>query len=276
MRGVRGSLFVAGCELGGGFAAGLGGIFTGFRRLLAHLSGVVDLAGAAGQGDVGTAFGEEGLLLLAEVADDLGGMAHSAHATGVGGGEIEALNESEGAPFGDAVGGEGVDDAGDGDLDGLAVLKLGELDVRAGIDAVGIKVGFVAIAVVAAMKAIVEVAEDRSAEGDGAALEAVGLDVAADVDLHECSFETRTGRVGGGGGGGGGWGGGGVVKWRVCFDLAKCVPVKIRNEMGYCKNKKTDGLWARARRKRRLNAKPRRMAGAWGSSFLVYTSSIAR
>jgi len=189
MRGVRGSLFVAGCELGGGFAAGLGGIFTGFRRLLAHLSGVVDLAGAAGQGDVGTAFGEEGLLLLAEVADDLGGMAHSAHATGVGGGEIEALNESEGAPFGDAVGGEGVDDAGDGDLDGLAVLKLGELDVRAGIDAVGIKVGFVAIAVVAAMKAIVEVAEDRSAEGDGAALEAVGEDVTAEFVLqHDFSF----------------------------------------------------------------------------------------
>jgi hypothetical protein len=44
-------------------------------------------------------------------------MAHVAQATSVGGGEVEALEEGVGALLSDAFGGEGVDDAGYGDLD---------------------------------------------------------------------------------------------------------------------------------------------------------------
>jgi hypothetical protein len=48
----------------------------------------------------------------------------------------------------------------------------------------GLEVDLVAVEVVAAVEVPMEVAEDGTFEGDTAALQAVGLDVATDGDLH--------------------------------------------------------------------------------------------
>jgi hypothetical protein len=58
--------------------------------------------------------------------------------------------------------------------------------------------GFVAEEVVGAVEAAVEVAEDRSVDGYSMTLQAVGLDVAADWDLHFLAPEYAL--CGGGGG----------------------------------------------------------------------------
>jgi hypothetical protein len=154
-------------------------------RSIYFVCGFFDFDGSAGRCDVGAGFGDCGRGFFVEVADELGGFADAAHAVGVGGGEEEAVEEGVGALFGDAVGGEGVDNAGDGDLDGGGVLEREELDVVAHFDAVRIEVGLVAVGIVGALKAVVEVTEDGCFEGYGAALEAGGFDVAAEVDLHE-------------------------------------------------------------------------------------------
>jgi hypothetical protein len=75
------------------------------------------------------------------------------------------------------------------------------MDVHAALHAVWIEVGLVAIGVLAAVQAIVEIAENPSGEGDCVALEAVGFDVAAEVDLHGCSLGAPRG--------------GGAAKWFV-------------------------------------------------------------
>jgi hypothetical protein len=43
----------------------------------------------------------------------------------VDGGDADAAEEGIGALFGDAVGGQGVDDEGDGELDGGSVFERG-------------------------------------------------------------------------------------------------------------------------------------------------------
>ena len=185
-------------------APGFGGVL-GF-------GGVFDFDGAAGWGDVGAGFGDGGRGLFVEVADELGRLADAAHAVGVGRGEVEAIEESVGTLFGDAIGGESVDDAGDGDLNGGGVLERQELDVVAHFDAVRIEMGLVAVGVVGALEAVVEVAEYGLLEGNGSALEAVGFDVAAEIDLHGGSFSP--------------WGG--VAKWLVfLYGL-----VNIRKQVG--------------------------------------------
>ena len=62
----------------------------------------------------------------------------------------------------------------------------------------GLEVDLVAVEVVAAVKAIVEVAEGRAGELGSVALQAVGLDVATDAYLHWVLL----GEVPPGGGGG--------------------------------------------------------------------------
>ncbi len=139
----------------------------------------VYLAGTAGRSDVEVGFWDECPGFFVDFADHLGGAASDAHALAVGGGEAKAFEESIGAPFVDAAGGERVDDAGDGNLDGLAVLQRGEIEERVAGDKRGPQGDFVTEDVVAAVEAAVEVTEYGVCDSDTVALEAVGLDVAA-------------------------------------------------------------------------------------------------
>ncbi|WP_433984167.1 hypothetical protein RBB78_03070 [Tunturiibacter empetritectus] len=66
------------------------------------------------------------------VADDFGGVGFGVEAGGVVGGQLQAVEEGGGAAGVQIAGGEGVDDDGEGDLNGFAVLKGVELDVLAG------------------------------------------------------------------------------------------------------------------------------------------------
>jgi hypothetical protein len=153
-----------------------------------RFGGFFDFDGSAGWGDVGAGFGNAGPGFFVEVADEAGGFADTAAAGGVGGGEVEALVEGVGALLGDEAGGQRVDNGGDGDLDGVGVFERGKREGDAVGDAAGMEVDLVAVGVVAVLEVAVEVAEDGRLEGDGSALEAVGFDVAAEVDLHGCSL----------------------------------------------------------------------------------------
>ena len=146
---------------------------------------VFDFGGSAWRGEVGVGFGDGGPGFFVDFADELGGAADDAQAAGVGGGELEAVEERVGLLAVDVAAGQRVDDAGDGELGGLAVLDGGELDHRVVMDAFGMEVDLVAVDVVAAVQATVEVAELRAGELDAVALEAVGLDVATEIDLHD-------------------------------------------------------------------------------------------
>jgi hypothetical protein len=143
--------------------------------------GVVD---EAGLGEVeawgGRVFGG-GL----EGADTDGGVRLGEDAGGVGGGELQAVEEGRGAFGLELAGGQRIDDLGDGDLDGLAVLERAEFDVFAGND-VEIETADLGLAVggVALVETGVEVAERRSGECGAAALDAIGSDGAAESDVH--------------------------------------------------------------------------------------------
>ena len=122
-----------------------------------------------------------------EFSDDGFWFGDGIETAGVDGGEVEAVQEGSSVLEVDAVGGDGVDGFGDGDLDGDGVFERAEvedgsaaLEVWAGDDGV-------AVDAVGSVEALVEVAEDVVFEGDGLALQAVGADVAADGDLHENS-----------------------------------------------------------------------------------------
>lgn len=89
-------------------------LFEERGRFFDGCGGVVDLAGSAGRGDVGVGVGDGDPGLLVDVADELGGAADDAQPAGVGGGELEAVEERVGVLDVDTAGGERVDDAGDG------------------------------------------------------------------------------------------------------------------------------------------------------------------
>lgn len=97
---------------------------------------------------------------------------------------MEAVEERVGLLAVDISAGERVDNAGDGELGGFAVLDGGELNARLVGHAGVWEVDLVAVDVVAAVEAVVEVAEFRAGEGDAVTLEAVGLDVATEIDCH--------------------------------------------------------------------------------------------
>ena len=94
--------------------------------------------------------------------------------------------------------GEGVDDYGEGGLDGLAVFEREELDVLAGDDVAG---GFSLRAEggVALVEAVVEVAVSGPVERWALAAEAVGLDVLAESELHWSKYLSLRGTPPGGG-----------------------------------------------------------------------------
>jgi hypothetical protein len=190
-------LQVVSCRLRVG---GCGGAFNGVVDFgVVEWVRVGDFDGEAGRCYVGVGFGDQDPGLLVDVADHLGGAADDAQAAGVGGGEREAVEEGVGLFGVDAVGGEGVEDAGDGELGRLAVLDGGELEEAGMRQLGGLEVDLVAVEAVAVMQAAVEVTEDGIVDGDSAALQAVGLDVAADGNLHGRAPLSGTPPPGGGG-----------------------------------------------------------------------------
>ena len=155
------------------------------RAILLGLGGggVFDFDGAAGWGDV-DADGFDDIRSAVAVADDGGGVGDGLQALAVGGGQLEAVEEGVGAFGVDEVAGEGVEDLGDGELDGEAVLHGGEGDDEAALGEAFGADHAEAVEAVALVEAVVEAAEVVVAEGDGVALDAIGLDVAAEVDAH--------------------------------------------------------------------------------------------
>lgn len=91
-------------------------------------------------------------------------------------GDLYAVEKSRGAAGVEGVHGKGVDDGGEGGLDGDAVVERVEVDGLAGVGG-GQDGG--AGAGVPAVVPVVEVAEVLASEGGGLALAAVGLGVAA-------------------------------------------------------------------------------------------------
>jgi hypothetical protein len=145
--------------------------------------GVFDLAGAAGGGDVdGYVFKEIGGERV--FADDGMGFGEGFETFGIGGGEFEPEEEGVRSFAVDEVAGESVDDLGEGELDGDAVLEGREGDDESAVHKVLLAGHGSAIEAVAFVEALMEVAEVLGAEGDGVALDSVGLDVAAEFDLH--------------------------------------------------------------------------------------------
>jgi len=177
---------------GGGGGGEMRGFFTAFRMtnggggwacVVLGGGGVFDFDGAAGWGDV-DADGFDDIRSAVAVADDGGGVGDGLQALAVGGGQLEAVEEGVGAFGVDEVAGEGVEDLGDGELDGEAVLHGGEGDDEAALGEAFGADHAEAVEAVALVEAVVEAAEVVVAEGDGVALDAIGLDVAAEVDAH--------------------------------------------------------------------------------------------
>lgn len=148
--------------------------------------GFVEVSGGACGGDVGG--GVVVVLGGGEVSDYCLGVGDRVEAAGVGGGEVQAVEDGAAVLEVDHVGGDGVDNLGDGDLDGDGVFEGAEVEDGSAALEVGAGGDGVAVDAVALVEAVVEVAEDRGLEGYGLALEAVGADVSADRDLHGGSF----------------------------------------------------------------------------------------
>ena len=91
---------------------------------------VVEVAGFEGGAWFGEVEAFDGWL---DGADDVGGEGFGGEAAGVVAGELESVEQGDGALGFELAGGEGVDDDGESDLDGFAVFEGGELDVLAGM-----------------------------------------------------------------------------------------------------------------------------------------------
>ena len=90
-------------------------------------------------------------------ADDVGCGRFGLEVASVVGGELQAIEQGGGALGVKLSGSEGVDDDGEGDLDGLAVLEWGEFDVLSGDEVAAGGFGG-AVLFVAAVEAVMEVA----------------------------------------------------------------------------------------------------------------------
>jgi hypothetical protein len=132
----------------------------GLRLFVEVADGLVDFGGAARRGYIGVGFGDGGPGFFADVLNDLGGVLEDIESVGVGRRQAETFIEGVGALLGDAAGGESVDDGGDGELDGGAVLERGQLEEGVVSDEAGLEVDLVAEEVVAAVQALVEVTKD--------------------------------------------------------------------------------------------------------------------
>jgi hypothetical protein len=160
------------------------GGFGGSGIVGSEFGGIVDFAGAAGRRDVGVGVGDGDPGLFIDVADDQFGTAHDAQLADVRGCELEAVEQRVSLLTVDISAGERVDHAGDGELGGFAVLYCRQLNARLVGHAGVWEVDLVAVDVVAAVQTAVEVAEFRAGEGNAMTLEAVGLNVATEIDCH--------------------------------------------------------------------------------------------
>ena len=95
-----------------------------------------------------------------DFADDGLRFGDGVEVAGIGRGELETVEEGPGVLEVDLVGGERVDDLGDGDLDGDAVLEGAEVEDGAAALEVGPGDDGGAINAVRVVQAPVEVAED--------------------------------------------------------------------------------------------------------------------
>jgi hypothetical protein len=89
---------------------------------------VGDVGGGAFGGDGGGGFVGEGGGVGVGSADDSGGFGGGVEAAGVGRGEVESVEDGATVVEVDLVGGDGVDDLGDGDLDGDGVFERAEVE----------------------------------------------------------------------------------------------------------------------------------------------------
>jgi len=93
---------------------------------------------------------------------------------------LETAEQEQGTAGFELTDGDGIDDLRDGQLHGIAVLEGTEMDVVAAV-----LTPDPAIAPMAKLKPVMVVAERATGEGEGAALLAGGLDVAAERCWHE-------------------------------------------------------------------------------------------
>jgi len=145
--------------------------------------GLRELSCGAGGSDVGRGFLQDGWGRL-DFADDLFRLGDGVEIASVGAGELEAVEQAAGVLEIDLVGGEGIDDLRDRDLDGDAVFEGAEVEDGSLALEVGAGDDGVAVDAVRVVQTTVEVAEDGGLECDCLALEAVGTDVAAEFDWH--------------------------------------------------------------------------------------------
>ena len=146
--------------------------------------GLRELSCSAGGSDVGRGFLQDGWGRL-DFADDLFRLGDGVEIASVGAGELEAVEQAAGVLEIYLVGGEGVDDLRDRDLDGDAIFEGAEVEDSSLALKVGAGHDGRSVDAVRVMQVAVEVAEDGGFEGDGLALKAVGTNVAAEFDLHE-------------------------------------------------------------------------------------------
>ncbi|HEX3572622.1 MAG TPA: hypothetical protein VHU44_17520 [Acidobacteriaceae bacterium] len=152
-----------------------------------------EFGGPALWGDGGGGFVGEGGGVGVGFADDGLWLGDGIEAAGVGRGEVEAVEDGASVLEVDLVGGDGVDDFGDGDLDGDGVFERAEVEDGSAALEVGTGDDGGAVDTVGVVESAVEVAEGAVLEGDGLALESVGADVAAEFDLHGVPLFLSTG-----------------------------------------------------------------------------------
>lgn len=105
-------------------------------------------------------------------------------------GELEAVKDGFGVLKFDLSGGDGIDGLGESHLDGGAVFDGDEANVAPGFEE-GIKGRVRAVVAMTGCEAVVEVAEAVREESRRLALQAVGLDVAAEWIEHRFVLSGR-------------------------------------------------------------------------------------
>ncbi len=124
---------------------------------------------------------------LEALADDMlrfGG--EEAFAGQVLAGELQAVEDGVSALDVEVAGGEGIDDKGEGQLDGKSVLKGSDFNVVSILVGV-LHLSAVGVSLVAEVEAIVKEAKVQANESGGTAAVSRGVDVTAEWDRHVSS-----------------------------------------------------------------------------------------